>query len=93
VNSNSLIPLFTIIETIYARIPPAISFIMPKSKAYKYLPITNSALPKGKIPYSLLKLFFSDMEKTKLLKTVENIITMTIVNGGCVNIAKKIART
>ena len=63
-------------EIIYAKITETIPFIMTRNKAYKYLPITTSDFLRGKIPYSLLRLFFSYTEKYVPIKGA--VITKTI---------------
>ncbi|MDP4094379.1 MAG: hypothetical protein Q8920_13570 [Bacillota bacterium] len=66
-------------ETEYVIITEIIPLAMHRSIVKRYLPITTSVFPSGKIPYNLLSLFFSYIEKYIPEKGAVIIITTAIV--------------
>ena len=86
--SKLLILLLTKNEMINDKVPEIIPFMIMKSKAKIYLPNTTSFFPIGKVPYSLLRLFFSYTEKNVQKKGAEMTTTSaTVKTGICETIA------
>jgi hypothetical protein len=59
-------------------------FIIPKTTAYKYLPVITALLPIGNIPYSFSPLFFSVIENGSPLKDTPKNMIKKINIMGCV---------
>jgi hypothetical protein len=76
----TLIPKIS--ETTNVRTEPSAELNIPMSNENKYRPITICCLLTGRVPYNLLRLFFSATAKRLPIENADIMRTIPIITGG-----------